>query len=326
MGKTDEKITVTRMVYSEAVDKAPAEPEVQKLPRCFICEGELRETKNRIYMDCSNCGHHVRSSDDVPREMVNELLDANLRAKPDLACRFQIKSAQKLRTAETLAVDIGCGSGKFLHHLGDSFSRKIGIEVSTKSIEFARNVMHLDVRSKYELDADRPDLVTFWHSMEHIPAKELEKILSLVRSSIAADGRLIVSVPNVNSFQYLFYGNKFAYFDPDNHEHEFTYKSLTLLLEKYGFVPETVAFSCIYAIFGGIQGGFNLVNPKHNHLYYRLKRGVSYSQNSISGLLFDFLCLAMLPLFVAATLLLMLVEIVFPKMQGSLTVCFKKKS
>jgi hypothetical protein len=78
----------------------------------------------------------------------------------------------------------------------------------------------------------RPDLVTFWHSLEHFddprePLKAAERLLG-------GAGRIFVSVPNIASLQSRWGGPAWFHLDVPRHRVHFTRTSLRLAAEAVG--------------------------------------------------------------------------------------------
>jgi hypothetical protein len=290
---------------------------------CFICGTPLRLLASEEYIKCNDCGHQLRASDQKQTLMVNDILSIEEVEKKGLLDRFKknvIRSIVNQAGRDQLA-DIGAGSGKFLHHNQSAFRNVTAIEVSPLSKQFMVECLGITVKEEPDELPKGLNIVTAWHSLEHMPINSLDETLSCIKSKLNENGRLVVSVPNISSFQSNRFGAAFPYYDLENHIHQFSYESLIRLLEKHGFVPENIYFSFYYNLFGNVQGLLNQWTDKHNYLYYKHKRG--YVKSSI---LHDFFHYALL---VPSGLLgatLMLKEIFVPAKRGVLTLCLKHKN
>ncbi|HCN37520.1 MAG TPA: hypothetical protein DIS94_07415, partial [Bacteroidetes bacterium] len=106
-------------------------------------------------------------------------------------------------------LDVGCGSGLFLKSVSDVFNVS-GIDVSKKSINFAREEFGLDVSNKslddLISDGKKFDIITLWHVLEHFnnPVEDLKKIRNLLNEN----GVLIIEVPNWDSIKFQMSGKK----------------------------------------------------------------------------------------------------------------------
>ena len=180
--------------------------------------------------------------------------------------------------------------------------------------------MGLNITNNISKISDNIDVATAWHSLEHIPKSDLLLMLSKLSTLMKKDSRFIISVPNASSILYRLFNNLYAFYDFPNHIHQFTPKSLQILLENNNFEILEQIISWPYNIFGSIQSLLNIFNSKHNYLYYRFKRK-SIKQDYILDI-YNFLLLS----FIAPLgLTLSLFNSIFSKYGSVLTICFIKK-
>jgi SAM-dependent methyltransferase len=133
-------------------------------------------------------------------------------------------------------LDIGCGSGGFLaawlrSRPHDSVA---GLEPSHGAAEVARarglNVIVGDLGESLPGEASGAGVYTLWHVLEHVadPVAALERI----RDAMAADGRIVLVVPNVSALERSVFGFRTIAWDPPRHRWHFTPEGLTALTEK----------------------------------------------------------------------------------------------
>ena len=116
--------------------------------------------------------------------------------------------------AQDLAVgmdvlDCACGRGYGSFILASSAHSVLGIDLSQRSLEVARqlfsrqNIEYLqhDVLEVNGLGR-RFDLITAFEIIEHIPARMTEKFLSNLSAGLKPGGRLLLSTPNHNVVRY----------------------------------------------------------------------------------------------------------------------------
>ncbi len=288
---------------------------------CFICGGNVFVGVTTDYCRCTQCGHETLKSGSEQSYIINDPLTADEVEKAGLLDNFKRTVLRRFLKQESRSclVDIGSASGKFLKRNENLFDRVIGIEVTPDAIEFARQVLNLDIRKEMSEIDESIAVVTCWHSLEHIPEAQLCDLLSKLQERVLDGGRLIVSVPNGSSLQYRLFRTAYAFYDVPNHIHQFTPRSLRMLLGHYGFMERKRVFSWPYNIFGYVQGLLNVITRSHNYLYYRAKRRTaerSHWRDSINSVL--------LPLVLPIGVMLALVDLVFPLRQGVLTICFEK--
>jgi hypothetical protein len=251
---------------------------------CPICaaEGHCPSSAGEIYRRCTMCGHEVRSSEPVELFIVNDLLDPTEVNRRGALDRFKSELALKVAITRETLIDVGSASGKFLHLNKAHFRRSIGVEVTPACIEFSRGQLNLEIAPSIPGNAAPLSLVTFWHTLEHIEIGEITRILASIRDQSSSETRLIISVPNGDSLLYRILGRHFAYYDPESHRHTFTRTSLEMLLTQQGFVVERQDAGLVYELFGAIQTALNCLNPTHNFLYYRRKRGRDFGTGASS--------------------------------------------
>ncbi|MDO8541470.1 MAG: class I SAM-dependent methyltransferase [Opitutaceae bacterium] len=289
---------------------------------CFICGGTTFDQVTPAYRRCTACGHETLEATDAQAYIINDPLDADAVRRPSSLDRFQAAILEKFSAGRRRRqlVDIGSGSGKFLLHHGRGFARATGVEITPDAVNFSRNTLGLEIVGDIADIDSEIDVVTAWHSLEHFPPAPLLSLFDRMRTRVAADGCVIVSVPNAASFQYRIFRRHFAFFDVPSHLQQFTPDSLARLFAAHGFVLTAAAISWPYNAFGYTQALLNCVMPGHNYAYYRLKRG-----RPRASLARDLAVFALLPLAVPLGVLLSLIDAAFPARQGVLTCRFEKR-
>lgn len=142
-------------------------------------------------------------------------------------------------------LDIGCGNGKFLHRMKESYGCEVeGLDFSAGAVEAARRNYGLPVRRGTLEDAPfEPasfNAVTAWWYLEHVP----DPFDSLTRMSsfLGPGGCLVIGVPNSRSLAAKVFGSRWYHLDCPRHLYLFTPKSMRLLLEKAGLRLERIRF------------------------------------------------------------------------------------
>jgi SAM-dependent methyltransferase len=129
-------------------------------------------------------------------------------------------------------LDVGCGWGHFAAHARDVTYK--GIELSESAAQFCQ-ARGLDVERKFaaqiaEEHPDGFDAVTSFQVLEHVedPAQFFADCVRNVRPG----GKLIISVPNADSFMSVRENNYLNY--PPHHVTWWTRKSLQYLFDRHG--------------------------------------------------------------------------------------------
>lgn len=133
-------------------------------------------------------------------------------------------------------LDIGCSIGHFLAVAHDAGWNTIGLELNTKAVAHARDVLGLDVRPRLlheaDLESESFDAVTLWGVIEHLkrPVEVLKQIMGVLKPG----GVLLTFCPNGASLVCRILREKAATFDGRNHPSYFTPKSLRFAMKLAG--------------------------------------------------------------------------------------------
>jgi len=117
-------------------------------------------------------------------------------------------------------LDIGCATGSFLHVMGQSGSWEVcGVEPNADAAHYARDRFGLDVVEGTLRDARcsdaRFDVVTMWDVIEHLhdPRSTLLEIHRILKPR----GMLVISTPNLSSWDAAFFGRHWTGLDAPRH-------------------------------------------------------------------------------------------------------------
>lgn len=225
----------------------------------FITEAEdaVYPTGERFTLvRCSNCGLVYLN----PRPTIDEIgryYPANnyyayarrLQAGPDDMTWRQRRTGQARRISALMPpgrlLDVGCGDGAFLEEMQCLGWEVHGVELNPDAARFARDALNIDVRAGDFLRLDWPkvsfDLITMLETLEHLhrPRQAMGKVHSLLRPQ----GKLALSVPNINSLEFSIYGKYWVALEPPRHLSFFSPQTLERLLEETGFFVECLQSS-----------------------------------------------------------------------------------
>ena len=79
-----------------------------------------------------------------------------------------------------------------------------------------------------------------WHVLEHIP--DVDSSIKRISKSIKNKGSLVIAVPNIDSFDSIYYKEYWAGLDVPRHLYHFNHESLINFIEKQGFILYRKAF------------------------------------------------------------------------------------
>jgi DNA-directed RNA polymerase subunit RPC12/RpoP len=291
--------------------------------RCWICGAPANAVDGRRYAACRRCGHELVLERGDARFVVNDVLDPEALRRPGVLDRFKVGVLRRLGCGPELLLDVGSASGRFLHAARRRFRRVLGVEINPECAEFSRSVLGLEVVNDISA-VDAPfSAATFWHTLEHIPPDAAERILGVLRQLASPGAKVVVCVPNAASVQRRLFGTRYAYYDHPQHVHQFSPRSLDLLMERHGFRRLRRFFSLAYVCFGYLQGLLNFCNRRHNYWYYRRKRGWSFGLPRYQLALLDLYNAVLIVLLALPALILSLVDALVPARCGVLTAAYE---
>jgi ubiquinone/menaquinone biosynthesis C-methylase UbiE len=131
-------------------------------------------------------------------------------------------------------LDIGCGTGEFLHTCKNAKWETTGIEPDDEARKMAIKNYGLDVRAELDLknlEDSSFDIISMWHVLEHVP-KLNERVKELKRL-IKPNGIIIIAVPNSDSRDAKIYKEEWAAYDVPRHLYHFRPKDIDALFQKY---------------------------------------------------------------------------------------------
>jgi 2-polyprenyl-3-methyl-5-hydroxy-6-metoxy-1,4-benzoquinol methylase len=154
--------------------------------------------------------------------------------------RFLERCARGTKPGERDLLDLGCGSGLFLHLARRRGFLCHGMDASEHAIRAGREQYGLDLRQGSIGDdvwnGRRFDFVTMFHVLEHLTMPR--QALLYVRSQLKPGGAVIIQVPNLASLQARAFKHRWYGLDVPRHIINYTPGALRLLLEEAGFVIE----------------------------------------------------------------------------------------
>lgn len=208
-----------------------------------------------------------------------------------IALKRKLELINSFSFHKKLVLDIGAGTGDFLLTCKKRGWNTFGTEPNLKARDVAKQkgiYLEADL-SKFK--KQQFEVITLWHVLEHVP--NLSELISELNSLLAENGRIIVAVPNFNSFDASYYGSFWAAFDVPRHLWHFSRSAIhkifskekirvekilpmkfdsfyvSLLSEKY----KTGKMNPIKAFFIGLRSNFKAIGTgEYSSLIYVLKK------------------------------------------------------
>jgi SAM-dependent methyltransferase len=134
-------------------------------------------------------------------------------------------------------LDFGCGGGDFLVTMHRHGWEVTGIDTAEEAVARVRRETGLPVLEGTlphpDLEPASFDVITMWHALEHVPHPRV--VVREAHRLLAPGGRLVVAVPNIDSFAFRTFGPYWFGLDLPRHLSHFAPWTLQLLLEQCGF-------------------------------------------------------------------------------------------
>jgi len=156
--------------------------------------------------------------------------------------RFVEHCARRAQGSGRMLLDIGCGSGAFLHLARRRGFVAHGLDLSAQAVAIAQRRYDLDVRQggtdSKAWEGYTFDFITMFHVLEHLT--DPRGTLIFAAEHLKPGGSLIIQVPNVSSLQARLFGTRWYGLDVPRHIINFTPEGLNHLLRKAGLEGKTV--------------------------------------------------------------------------------------
>lgn len=179
-------------------------------------------------------------------------------------------------------LDIGCGRGIFLRKLKKYGWAPMGTELFEEAQTIAE-ALEIPIRigdlKELTLGAKVFDVVTLWHTLEHI---EDLSILKKIYEVLKQNGILVISVPNIASIQARIFKKNWFHINEPYHIHHFSPRSLSTLLVNNGFSPYAINhFRFTYNFFGWLEGFIDAIFKQRNILFSELRKSSSVNMKRL---------------------------------------------
>lgn len=222
----------------------------EQIQKCVICGNA---SANRLYygiVKCSICGHIFAEeiiSENEQKSLYgkdyyfgNEYIDY-IADKQVVQKNFNLR-LKVLKSLLTLAnrrslLEIGCAYGFFLESAKEIFASAMGIDISNDAINYAREKFGLSAVCEDFLSFDfsgvKFDTICMWDTIEHLraPQEYIKKIAKLTDKGAL----LAITTGDVESVNARLSKDRWRLIHTPTHLHYFSKKTLTRMLDEYGF-------------------------------------------------------------------------------------------
>lgn len=179
-------------------------------------------------------------------------------------------------------LDVGTGTAFFLNEMKAKGWQVTGTEKSSDARDFARkefNLNNLPSEKLFEIPKESFDVITLWHVLEHI--HQLGENMNAFERLLSNKGKLIIAVPNSDSYDAKHYKAYWAAYDVPRHIWHFAPKQMKLLGEKHGFALKSLhgmPFDSFYV---------SMLSEKYKKSKFGLLKGMFYGKVSWIGSIFN---------------------------------------
>ena len=159
----------------------------------------------------------------------------------DIFRRKKAKYLSSLLQQKAKILDIGCGNGRFLQHLSTFGDFELhGIEMEGGSSERAKKINKIRLKigelKQDDYTAGYFDAITLLHVFEHLDKPK--ETINIIKNILKDDGVLIMSFPNITSWQAKAFKGKWYHLDPPRHLVFFDPGDFIKLMDSAGFKLE----------------------------------------------------------------------------------------
>lgn len=197
--------------------------------KCGLLFTDPRPGKHEIgkyYQSEEYYSHQENKTGFIPK-LYESVKSVNLKKKYKMATKGIAKGR---------VLDIGCGVGDFLHTMEQKGWETVGIEPSEEAKAIAKKRIKaqvLDTEEQETLPENSFDLITMWHVLEHVD--DLHWQLNQLERLVKPNGRVVIAVPNYNSYDGVFYKEKWAAYDVPRHLNHFNQETLVRMFKNNNF-------------------------------------------------------------------------------------------
>ncbi len=254
--------------------------------KCLVCLSlDYRLIYKNSLRKCNACGFVTANMEIGEEELISiynknyfkgeEYLDY-LNDKAVLQKNFS-QRIDKLKISEDIkeinALEIGCAYGFFGELFTDKYQKAKyrGIDIVKDAIGYGKKNLGLNLILDDYLSYNKTEEyshVFMWDVIEHLPRPELfiEKISTETRKG----SELHITTGDISAVLPRIQKGNWRMIHPPTHLHYFSRKSLTLLLENYGFEVQKVMYRPVYRSVKQVFYSLFLLNSEENEFRTKL--------------------------------------------------------
>lgn len=157
-----------------------------------------------------------------------------------LARKFALRSKRKLinkiaKQKKGRLLDYGCGTGYFLQEMKKDGWKIAGVEPNDQARAISNHLNNQSVvrnLSELKMKNQKFNIITLWHVLEHI--HDLNDMIKKLKDILKEKGKIIIAVPNIDSYDQQLFGEHWAAYDVPRHLYHFDQDTMKTLMLKHG--------------------------------------------------------------------------------------------
>jgi 2-polyprenyl-3-methyl-5-hydroxy-6-metoxy-1,4-benzoquinol methylase len=257
-----------------------------KRGECIVCGSNKFDSLYRGILRCNTCGHSFAELDMSETEFqkiynggyfqgdeyLNYIDDKDVLQKN---FRKRLKTLKKYLENGTYnsLLEIGCAHGFFLELAEKLIEDVTGIDVTKDGTEYAREILHLNAIHgdflQHDFGDKKFDIVCMWDTIEHLRSPHL--YIKKISDHMNPGGIIAITTGDIESSMSRIRKEKWRLIHPPTHVHYFSKKSITFLLQNYGFSVIHQSYCGFFRSSSNIAHNVLLFGPEKKFLYNLLK-------------------------------------------------------
>jgi 2-polyprenyl-3-methyl-5-hydroxy-6-metoxy-1,4-benzoquinol methylase len=186
------------------------------------------------YYQSENYISHSDTSEGIINKLYHRVRNRTLIQKRRMVKKITGKSTGRI-------LDVGCGTGSFLHIMHQSGWEITGLEPDERARKKAIELYNLNLDSPeklFSLPVKSFDAITMWHVLEHV--HDLHNYIERVKELLKPGGKLFIAVPNYTCDDENFYKEFWAAYDVPRHLYHFSPASMYKLLSIHNMQIDSI--------------------------------------------------------------------------------------
>lgn len=197
---------------------------IEYCPQCGLLFTWPRPDQNKIgrYYESEKYYSHAENKKGLVPKIYELIKQINVKNKLEIA-------TDRLEKGKML--DIGCGVGDFLYLAQQKGWNITGIEPSERARTLAEEKLKITIYKPDELinlEDKAFQCITMWHVLEHVD--DLKTEIQQLKRLLAKNGKLIIALPNYQSYDGQYYKEKWAAYDVPRHLNHFSINTIEKIM------------------------------------------------------------------------------------------------